>query len=60
MNKANLNLAANKARTFLNAVAAMRERLVRDTGALLGSRESGALRRASMELSRALAELRKS
>jgi hypothetical protein len=56
--------AENEAKRFLNAVRKHRERCATDVdfsrnNHICGYRETGALRRASMDLTRALADMRK-
>jgi hypothetical protein len=60
MKPANIAAAAIEAKRFLKAEKAWRERMA--AGGIYefqGSKESGALRRASLDLTRALAEMRK-
>jgi len=59
MNIANMNRAEKAAQQFLVCIEEMNEKLKRDQNALSGCPESGALRRASMELTRVLTEMRK-
>lgn len=51
--------ASKEALRFLDAVRQMQAASIRDANAWYGSRESGALRRASLDLTRALADLRR-
>lgn len=51
--------AEREAKRFLEAVKAAKKRIDEDRYALAGSRETGALRRASLDLTRALADMRK-
>jgi hypothetical protein len=53
-----LDTAEAEARRFLKAVAALRA-VGKISGYQIGTKESGAVRRASMDLTRALAELRR-
>jgi hypothetical protein len=48
-----------EAERFLDKADACKKRLEDDSWAIYGSKESGAMKRASMDLTRALAELRK-
>lgn len=54
-----LNEAINEARRFLKAAEAAKKRIKGDMYWAMGCRETGACRRASMDLTRSLAELRK-
>jgi len=55
----NIKLAQAEARRFLNRVDDLLFEAEEPTGPVWASKESGALRRASMDLTRALAEKRK-
>lgn len=57
MNSTTLAAAEAAAREFLKRAKALRENAGAD--AIVGSKESGALRRVSMDLTRALAEMRR-
>ena len=60
MNINRINQAREEAKRFLRAADAVRDRLQSDNLVLIsGSKEGGACRRASMDLTRALANLRK-
>ena len=59
MNTAKIDKAILEAHRFLRAVEAARRRLEADRMADFGCKETAACRRASMDLTRALAELRK-
>jgi len=58
MNEKKVQFAANEATRFVITAEIYLERL-KDEGEGSGTKESGALRRASMDLTRALAEMRK-
>ncbi len=62
MNKDRIRVAVEHASIFIERANDLLERLDNEDGAILitGCKESAALRRQSMELTRALAELRKS
>jgi len=51
--------AISEAKRFLDAAEAWEDRCKEDKLAFLGSKEGGTLRRASLDLSRALSEMRK-
>ena len=60
MNKAKIKTAKAAARKFLDCANAVEQEQQKDECLFIsGSKETGALRRASMDLTRALAELRK-
>lgn len=59
MNIANVNGAEKVAQQFLIRIEEVKLKLESDSNALSGCPESGALRRASMELTRALTTMRK-
>jgi hypothetical protein len=60
MNRATLQAAMDEATRFLIKASELKRRWEEDEmSALTGCRESGAARRASLDLTRALAELRK-
>lgn len=62
MTKEKMDACVAEAKRFLKAAQLLKDRMARDDAgrwALMGSKESGAMRRVSMDLSRALAELRK-
>jgi hypothetical protein len=60
MKLASINVAEAEARRFLDAVEAHRARVAKgDVYEFVGFKESGALRRASLDLTRALSEMRK-
>ena len=59
MNDATLRKAEQEAKRFLEAAKVMRAELPRDGYPIVGTRNSGAVRRASMDLTRALADLRR-
>lgn len=54
-----INIAESSARIFLQRLGDLRKALTEDQYAASGSRQSGALRRASMDLTRALADMRR-
>lgn len=60
MTESILREAEKKAKRFIETVRLLKERMARDSLALYGCTESGAVRRASMELTRSLSVLRKS
>ena len=62
MTKKTLKIAKREAKRFLERVQALEDRIAEDTPlfALIGCVETAAVKRASMDLTRALAELRKS
>jgi len=62
MNKSNIKEARDEAKRFIKACSMALYRLERERRSyfLVGVAESGACRRASMDLTRALAKLRKS
>jgi hypothetical protein len=61
MNDAKLAAAISEAERFIKKARAARKRLKEDRLVIIsGSAETGAARRASMDLTRALADLRKS
>jgi hypothetical protein len=55
-----VDAAVGEAKRFLKAVDALKERCKSDQYAMDSSRESGAVRRASLDLTRALADMRRS
>ncbi len=55
-----LNAASDEIKRYSKCVKKYRERLNEDKMAKYGCKESGAVRRASMDVSRALTELRRS
>lgn len=57
MNVTTIKSAEREAKRFLAAAKATQD--AHPSGQIWGSKESGALRRASMDLTRALAEMRK-
>jgi hypothetical protein len=59
MRKDRLYRVEKELNRYNEAVAALHARVLDDEYALSGSRETGAVRRASLDLSRALADLRK-
>ena len=59
MIEARVKEAEKEAQRFLKAVFAWYKRLSEDDYATYGSKEGGALRRASLDLTRALAAMRK-
>ena len=59
MNAATLHAAEQEAKEFLRAVSRVKELASKTELPVMGSKETGALRRQSMNLTRALAELRK-
>ena len=59
MNKAKLETAMYEARRFLQKAAVLHELKTHSGQYYYASKESGALRRASMDLTRALSDLRK-
>ena len=59
MNILKLNNAVNEARRFIEKAQDAREIIALDSTATYSCKETGAARRASMDLTRALAELRK-
>ena len=59
MNDVTLKRAAVEANRFLTAVANFEAVRIGDEYIYFGSKEGGALRRASMDLTRALADLRR-
>ena len=60
MEKTTIAAAEKEARLFLARVRTLKEKMRGDRFALYGCKESGAVRRASMDLTRALADLRRS
>jgi hypothetical protein len=60
MRKDRLDEVARAVMIYNLRVTALRERMDDDPNVLYGSKETGAVRRASLDLSRALAELRRS
>ncbi|MDR3436471.1 hypothetical protein [Telmatospirillum sp.] len=59
MDKTSLTKAVQEAIRFLNAAQAVNEELGDHPNYVVGTRRSGALRRSSLDLTRALADLRK-
>ena len=59
MREATLTQAIMAAERFVELAEAARKRIVADRYALHGSKETAAAKRASMDLTRALAEMRK-
>lgn len=59
MNRANLETAIYEARRFLQKAVALHKKVPHEGQYYYPSKESSAARRASMDLTRALAELRK-
>ena len=59
MNSQKLANAKREAKRFLACVALVEERAMERQEPFFGSKETGALRRASMDLTRALADLRR-
>ncbi len=59
MNKANLETAMYEARRFLQKATELYELKIHSGQYYYASKESGAVKRASMDLTRALADLRK-
>ena len=60
MNGDTLAAAKEETRNFLDSVLDLEQRISRDGDYAYGTKESGAVRRASLDLTRALAELRRS
>jgi len=60
MTKKTLKIARQEAKRFLERVLTLEDRIYGETLVLSGWAESGAVKRASMDLTRALAEMRKS
>ena len=60
MTKKTLKIAKREAKRFLERVLTFEDRIAEDKFVLYGCAESGAVKRSSMDLTRALAELRKS
>ena len=60
MNATSLILAMTAARRFIDTAEAVRQKAKQDKYAFMGSKETSACRGASMELSRALSDLRRS
>jgi hypothetical protein len=56
---ANIDLAIEEANRFIDIALKARQRLCEDTYARYGCKETGAVRRASMDLSRILVSIRK-
>ena len=54
-----IDTAERSARIFLQRVADLHKAVREDKSTVSGSRQSGALRRASMDLTRALADMRR-
>lgn len=59
MTKKTLKIARQRAKQFIERVKTLEDKIEEDRHALQGCTESGAVKRASMDLTRALAELRK-
>jgi hypothetical protein len=59
MNKVTMDRAKEEAKRFLKAISEMEQRFDADENAWFGCVESGRLRRSSMDLSRALTDLRR-
>jgi hypothetical protein len=60
MNEQTLQKAIDEAERFLPVARAAVVRIASDRSALMGSKETAAAKRASMDLTRALAEMRRS
>ena len=59
MNIENLNEAINEAERFLEKAKVVREKVKVDNYVFYGCKQTGALKRASMDLSRALSKIRR-
>lgn len=59
MNVTKIDRAVSEAKRFIEAAERAKARLEADGFAGMGSKETGACRRASLDLTRSLAELRK-
>lgn len=59
MRESTLREAEKKAKNFIEKIRLLKQRMAEDRYALSGCSESGAVRRASMELTRSLSLLRK-
>jgi hypothetical protein len=59
MNKRTINKAVNEAKRFLEAAKLVQAALVEGNGYVVGTKESGALKRSSLDLTRALADMRR-
>jgi hypothetical protein len=59
MNNDSLQKAINEAKRFLQMAKLFQERAKTDKYAFFGTKEGGAVRRASLDLTRSLAEMRK-
>jgi hypothetical protein len=60
MNRETFNRAVTKARWFLEVASTLDAKIRQDDLAFVGCKETGAVHRASMDLTRALADLRRS
>lgn len=59
MTKQKLNTVAARMLLLQEALEALEERMKTEPSTILGSKETGAVRRASLDLTRALADLRR-
>ena len=59
MNQKNLSLVEARILLMQDAIAALTERMKTEPSVIYGSKETGAVRRASLDLTRALADLRR-
>ena len=59
MKHSTIKAAIDEALRFLSKARAARDRLDKEPGAVYGCKETAALRRSSMDLSRSLSELRR-
>lgn len=60
MNRETFDRAVTKARWFLEVAMTLDTKIRKDDFAFMGCKETGAVRRASMDLTRALADFRRS
>ena len=59
MNKRTINKAVNEAKRFIEAAKLVQAALAERDSYIVGTKESGALKRASLDLTRALADMRR-